>query len=539
MWCWKRAKLIFWDFDNNADGNLEGASGFAGGLTGVMLDGVTDYEVDFASPSDPPNQNVKLDNVKFITAASGGATIIENAAAGDPIIGINTGEFLFHTGLTVAPEIEQFDITWTVFNPASQWTYRTFQQLGGYIGSGDQDNYLKIVAAAKDGGMLHLVLEDNAKVVHSQRIAVPEVMDGSITDTIKLTLSVDKLTGLITPVIEVETASGTTSVTGEVLDATGTAVMSAILGQAQVNGTATGLAAGLFSSASGADTFQAEFAGIEVTDQTVIDPLDPVDPPEVISVTLQAEDAVVEGLAEIKTNLAGAENGAYVDYKSKTGDALEWTVDAGIAGETTLSIRYGLASATPRDMALEVNGVVVVEALSFTQVGTSWTDWGTLAATIDLVEGENTIRLVVTGDSGPNVDAITLTGPAVADPGPEPEPELIPTTQDGIPIYVLAGQSNANRVDTFGSIDDYFAENNVYARVVNSYQSGTRIFPQANNNDWYPFEDGDPGELYETAVGRHSGWYRWCDRGVSEVDPLDPGRIGHDPGRRWRLRGQS
>ena len=101
---------LLWDFDADQDGNLPGAGGYGGGLTGVMIDGATDFEEFFQEPSTDPGQIVKLDNVKFATAAGGGTTVIESVSNGDPYQTPNNGEYLFHTGVTVPPTVETFNV---------------------------------------------------------------------------------------------------------------------------------------------------------------------------------------------------------------------------------------------------------------------------------------------------------------------------------------------------------------------------------------------------------------------------------------------
>ncbi|MEM7591916.1 MAG: hypothetical protein AAF383_10430, partial [Cyanobacteria bacterium P01_A01_bin.83] len=62
-------QTLLWDFDANQDDNLPGPNGYGGGLTGVMIDGTTDFEQFFQEPATFPDQIIKLDNVKFTTAA--------------------------------------------------------------------------------------------------------------------------------------------------------------------------------------------------------------------------------------------------------------------------------------------------------------------------------------------------------------------------------------------------------------------------------------------------------------------------------------
>jgi len=95
-------QTLEWSFAASGTGNDNpGPAGFGGGLTGVMVNGTTDFEEFFQEPSDLPDQDVKLDNVKFTTAAGGGTTAIEFVSNGDPFSGTNNGEFLFQQHVVV------------------------------------------------------------------------------------------------------------------------------------------------------------------------------------------------------------------------------------------------------------------------------------------------------------------------------------------------------------------------------------------------------------------------------------------------------
>ena len=155
---------------------------------------------------------------------------------------------------------------------------------------------------------------------------------------------------------------------------------------------------------------------------------------------LQAENAALTG-ATIETFHTGAAGGAYVDYRNPTGDAVEWTVETDRAGPADLSLRYALGASSPRTMALEVNGTVVDDAVAFGPTG-GWKSWGDLSRSVDLAAGNNSIRLVATGDSGPNVDELTVaygttdgptdpTPPTPTLPTPTPNPPTTPTPGPG------------------------------------------------------------------------------------------------------------
>ena len=260
-------QTLLWDFDANQDNNLPGPDGYGGGLTGALIDGVTDFEQFFQEPSTLPNQDTKLDNVKFITAAGGGTTVIEFASNGDPLEASNSGEFLFHTGVTIAPNVETFTVTWRVFNPANHLTGPS-QQIGGYIGTGDQSNYLKLVATQDPAGEIQLLLEDNDVIVESAFLHADDLFMVPPDQHIFFELEIDPTAATATPTVSYETGTDIAMVMGAALDLTGTAVLDAIHRNYTVNGQTTGLAVGLFSSNTGqpeANAFQAIFGDIEIS----------------------------------------------------------------------------------------------------------------------------------------------------------------------------------------------------------------------------------------------------------------------------------
>lgn len=127
-------------------------------------------------------------------------------------------------------------------------------------------------------------------------------------------------------------------------------------------------------------------------------------------VTLQAEEAAIDGAA-ISSLHSGAEGGDFVNVIAETGEVITWSVTTdSTQEEAILDLRYALGAASARDMAVAVNGVVVVDSLSFNSTG-SWSTWGANTLTVDLAEGVNTISLIATGDSGPNFDSLTITAP--------------------------------------------------------------------------------------------------------------------------------
>lgn len=143
-----------------------------------------------------------------------------------------------------------------------------FQQIGGFIGTGDQSNYLKFVAIDHFAGELELVLEENDVVASSSYIQADDLFDVPAGSQILLRLEIDINAGTATPTAIYETGAGNTVVTGAAVDLAGTSVLEAIQGNASVNGQSTGLAVGLYSSNTGqspANTFSAVFDNVEIS----------------------------------------------------------------------------------------------------------------------------------------------------------------------------------------------------------------------------------------------------------------------------------
>ena len=257
-------QTLLWDFDANQDNNLPGPDGYGGGLTGVMIDGETDFDAFFQSPRD--GQSIQLNNVKFITAAGGGTTVIEEVSNGDPITTQNDGQFLFHTGMQLANGVNQFTVSWDLFNPSVDWT-GPFQQIGGYIGTGDQSTYLKIVAIAGPGGPVQVLFEDEDLVIAEQILTAPGLIGAPLNSAIRVSLAIDLTAETVTPTITYDTAAGSNTVTGAAMSISDSNLLDNLNGLSIVDGQSTGIALGLMSTNFGqaeSDTFLAIFSGIEV-----------------------------------------------------------------------------------------------------------------------------------------------------------------------------------------------------------------------------------------------------------------------------------
>jgi hypothetical protein len=249
-----------WNFQFGAGDNAPGPDGLFLGLTGHMVNGTRDFVAPVAEGG------LDLTNVKIGTAAGGGLVVVEEVATGTASGSANTGEFVFQTGVALAPDIQTFNVKWTAINPFPGLpTAPTVREIGGYIGTGDQSNFLKVVAGPN--GML-FQLESNGAVIASQTLNAPGVGTAPAGSNLVFELLVNRGTSQATPSVTYTGGSGPVKVTGNPINLAGTSILTAINGDYAVQGKDSGLAVGLWSSNTGEgsqNTFQASFDDILIT----------------------------------------------------------------------------------------------------------------------------------------------------------------------------------------------------------------------------------------------------------------------------------
>ena len=141
-------------------------------------------------------------------------------------------------------------------------------------------------------------------------------------------------------------------------------------------------------------------------------PIEPeISQPNPVNITLEAEDATLSG-AKAANNQAGFSGTGFVDYLNPTNDFIEWAVNVPMTREYTLAFTYALQQGN-RPLAIAVNGNEVASALSFPATG-GWTQWEKVTVTATLIAGSNLIRATATGQSGANVDYLTVSSMATS-----------------------------------------------------------------------------------------------------------------------------
>ncbi|MGE0580404.1 malectin domain-containing carbohydrate-binding protein, partial [Reyranella sp.] len=261
-WLTKNATLD-WNLQFGAADSAPGPSGLFLGLTGHMTNGSR----DFVAPVEAGG--LDLTNVKIGTAAGGGLLVVENVSTGTASGVFNTGEFVFQTGVAFTQDVSSFDIQWTAVNPFPGLAASpTTRQIGGFIGTGDQANFLKVVAGPTGSGNVQFELESNNVVVATQTLNAAGLLNAPVDSSLVFNLAVNRATAQATPSVTYAGSSGPITVTGSAISLAGTSILSAIDGSYMVQGKASGLAVGLWSSNTGEgsqDTFQATFDDISIT----------------------------------------------------------------------------------------------------------------------------------------------------------------------------------------------------------------------------------------------------------------------------------
>jgi uncharacterized protein YjdB len=125
------------------------------------------------------------------------------------------------------------------------------------------------------------------------------------------------------------------------------------------------------------------------------------------AVIYQAENYTSQSGNSVLTSFGGYTGSGYVDFGSE-GAWLEWNnIKGDSSGTVDLIFRYANGSIVNRQCAISVNGITVGN-MSFAPTGT-WSDWNTQAVTVNLISGNNTVRLTVnTISGGPNLDYVNV-----------------------------------------------------------------------------------------------------------------------------------
>jgi len=227
-------------------------AGWGLGLTGLMSNGQLSPEAR-----------------GFATAAlsfAGGALHIENAATGTPgpdtlLYGADFGVDVRAPVLRVAA---RFD------NPYDTHTAVASEAFGLFIGTGDQDNYIRLILQAAGADSVSLRIEGESRgtavagylgTFSANQLALSRADAG---DTITLGFEIDTVSGLLRASWTVETATG--AITGESGDIALTgALLDAVQGDLLIAGRPSGLAIGITANSGAGTPLDLDVLDISVT----------------------------------------------------------------------------------------------------------------------------------------------------------------------------------------------------------------------------------------------------------------------------------
>ena len=171
-----------------------------------------------------------------------GVTTIDKVPAGDAFMASNTQQYGFQLGVK-APATGLFTAHTRILSPFAGITPQDFQSMGLFIGNGDQDNYVKLVAAANGGnGGIELLREVSGATTKSMAsVAMPG------PDYVDFYLTVDPAASTVQASYAV-TSSG---VTGPVVNL----AAAQPIPSGWLSSSTTGLAVGIISTSAGAAPF--------------------------------------------------------------------------------------------------------------------------------------------------------------------------------------------------------------------------------------------------------------------------------------------
>jgi len=212
---------------------------FGMGYTGLMTDGETDY-LDLYDADHPG---------LIMGGASGVATLPASQGNAES----NTQQYAFQFGVNITRSTGAFEIISRMQGtPFFNGNFNS-QTQGIFIGTGDQDNYLKLVLSANDGnGALQVVAEDNGTVVFNSSYEIADILGES---GIVLKLLIDPQSAMVQPIYTRESDQSATTLGSPIL--LPTTIANLIQGP-------QALSVGLIASSGSTQSFQANWDFINI-----------------------------------------------------------------------------------------------------------------------------------------------------------------------------------------------------------------------------------------------------------------------------------
>jgi hypothetical protein len=208
------------------------------GFTGLMTNGHTDYASLF-------------DRTKLTAGGAGGVFTVDQVGPGDALGAANTQQYAFQYGFNLASANGAVFTPHTrVLSPFAGTSPTGTESIGLQLGTGDQDNYVKLVVSPAAGGQIQMLNEVGGSVVSTQSVSVPLSSMGAVD----LYLAVDPATHNVQASYQV-TTGGTTGARTNL--GTPLALPSAWFSM-------PALASGVIATSGGAPTFPATWDLFEI-----------------------------------------------------------------------------------------------------------------------------------------------------------------------------------------------------------------------------------------------------------------------------------
>ncbi|HYO25408.1 MAG TPA: malectin domain-containing carbohydrate-binding protein [Lacipirellulaceae bacterium] len=171
-----------WENEGADSGGLLGT-----GFTGLMTNGSSDYE--------------SLYNASEVTAGgAAGVFTIDAAGAGSAKGTANTQTQAFQFGVNVGGQTGPYMARTSILGPFNGLTPQAGQQMGMFIGAGDQDNYIQLVISGDNGGSIQLgkevggvfttIASQNLSLVGVSNVEFRLTID-PVSDTLQATFAVN------------------------------------------------------------------------------------------------------------------------------------------------------------------------------------------------------------------------------------------------------------------------------------------------------------------------------------------------------------
>lgn len=167
--------------------NDPGTGMFGLGFTGLMLD--PSGQTDYLDMYDPENMSM---------GGAGGKATVDSTSAGDALEGRNSQDYAFQLGVDIDEESNPFTVHSKVETPFNGKRPLPGQSYGVFIGTGDQDNYVKVVimngrVPDDDLDGIAIILESEGRT-ESQVLDIPGILEAIGVD---LYLGVNPQTGVL------------------------------------------------------------------------------------------------------------------------------------------------------------------------------------------------------------------------------------------------------------------------------------------------------------------------------------------------------